>query len=294
MVTGSPAEHPSGAVTRTVFLVRHGEAVHNIAEKAAKKRAGAEAEASGLAKGSEAHAAAMESARKSVLHSEDFRDAALSDVGTREAVEARCLVDSLVGRGLPEPSRVFVSPLQRTLQTAAAAFPGHEHVDVREEVRERRTGLPCDTRARASTIARRTSFSYMQWGQMLQDEASSPDVREVAEDAKQLRLRTAELGSLLRATEDKSVCIVTHKGYLRELERGPFARPESPEFGNGEVRVYDVTITPDGEMSANLVYMKGTQDFIAPRRNLGQSSPLSKRRVASLPNLCERERMAGA
>ena len=34
---------------------------------------------------------------------------------------------------------------------------------------------------------------------------------------------------------------------LRELERGPFCRPDATEFGNSEVRVYSVTIATEGD-----------------------------------------------
>ncbi len=45
---------------------------------------------------------------------------------------ARQVLDNLVARGLPEPSAVLVSPLQRTLQTASLIFPGHDNIHVRE------------------------------------------------------------------------------------------------------------------------------------------------------------------
>ena len=35
---------------------------------------------------------------------------------------------------------------------------------------------------------------------------------------------------LLQGTDADSVCIVTHKGFLRELERGPLGQPEASEF----------------------------------------------------------------
>jgi len=62
-----------------------------------------------------------------------------------------------------------------------------------------------------------------------------------------LRKRTAGLGKLLQGTDADSVCIVTHKGFLRELERGPLGQPQASEFSNCEVRVYDVCVC-DGEI----------------------------------------------
>ena len=47
--------------------------------------------------------------------------------------------------------------------------------------------------------------------------------------------------------QHEAIAIVTHKGYLRELERGPLCVPQATEFGNGEVRVYAVTIYQEGD-----------------------------------------------
>lgn len=41
----------------------------------------------------------------------------------------------------------------------------------------------------------------------------------------------------------RHVLIVSHKGYLRELERGLLGLKDSALFGNAEVRVYRVEFT---------------------------------------------------
>jgi len=46
--------------------------------------------------------------------------------------------------------------------------------------------------------------------------------------------------------------LVTHKAFLRELERGPLGQAQAEEFGNSEVRVYDVTLHVDGVVTAAL------------------------------------------
>mmetsp|Transcript_46921 Transcript_46921/g.77898 ORF Transcript_46921/g.77898 Transcript_46921/m.77898 type:complete len:301 (-) Transcript_46921:6-908(-) len=241
--------------TKTVFLVRHGEAVHNIAEKTAKSQAGAEAEALGFAKGSEEYKARCEAARKAVLKNELFRDASLSENGKAQAHNGKLQFQTLVpALGLPEPTAILVSPLQRTVQTAAIMFPpdSKQRVHIREEVRERRTGLACDEPQPASNMANRQSFAYMSWGNLVQkdmdpDASPSPEV-DVREDAAQLRVRTGKLGHLLSTFEDTSICIVTHKGYLRELERGPLKRPSAVEFDTCEVRVYDIDLNAKGDI----------------------------------------------
>lgn len=44
-----------------------------------------------------------------------------------------------------------------------------------------------------------------------------------------MRARTGLLAGLLEAVPEASVALVTHKGYLRELERGPLGRPDATE-----------------------------------------------------------------
>jgi len=80
---------------------------------------------------------------------------------------------------------------------------------------------------------------------------------DVAEDASMLRKRTGRLAALLQRSAASSVCIISHKGYLRELERGPLGRPAASEFSNCEVRIYDIVLSDDGEMSATLRFCRG-------------------------------------
>jgi len=267
--------------TRMVYLVRHGEAVHNVLENEAKKRAGVEAEALGHTKGSEPYKAMVEMARKAVLHDAKQVDPPLSKNGFVQADATNAQMKWLNSgpMHLPEPTGVFVSPLQRTLQTAASVFPSHPNVRVHELVRERRTGLACDEPSPQRAMCRRRTFSHMDFGNVLKGDCPAQDVNDDAlpvhekfpddprrccsetaigklEDAPALRLRTAMLGELLRSVEDQAVCVVTHKGYLRELERGPLGQPEATEFGTGEIRVYEVVVGTDGGMSATIRYRK--------------------------------------
>ena len=39
---------------------------------------------------------------------------------------------------------------------------------------------------------------------------------------------------------------MTHKGWLREFERGPLGRPNATEFGNCELRAFQLTIGEGG------------------------------------------------
>ena len=61
---------------------------------------------------------------------------------------------------------------------------------------------------------------------------------------------SAFCSELLEATNHDSVCLVTHKGFLRELERGPLGRSTASEFGNCEVRVWQLLRLPAAEARA--------------------------------------------
>jgi len=244
---------------RTVYLVRHGEAMHNIEERHAKKRASAEAEGLGHSKGDEAHKAICEAARVAVLENEEFRDASLSEAGIRDAINCEEEMQKLLKTlGLKEPGEVLVSPLQRTLQTALAMFPNHQNVRVCELLRERRTGRPCDD-CHPST-AQDPSFAKMDWWSLMNSsEASDEAGRQgrVVEDVAMLRRRTGRIADVLYGCCKEPICIIAHKGYLRELERGPLERPTAMEFGNCEVRIYDVMLPGDGTMVASLRFCEG-------------------------------------
>ena len=130
---------------RTLYFIRHGEAKHNILEKAAIKNAKEDAVAEGFAEDAEETKQRMELARQEILNNESLLDAPLSPAGMKEAEGARNDIERIIkGKQLPPPTKVLVSPLQRALQTANIVFPGHKNIKVREEVRERLTGKACD------------------------------------------------------------------------------------------------------------------------------------------------------
>ena len=62
------------------------------------------------------------------------------------------------------------------------------------------------------------------------------DVRARAQRLLELLAHDASL-----AAHD-TLAIVTHKGWLREFERGPLGRPHAAEFGNCEVRVFRIAL----------------------------------------------------
>lgn len=294
---------------RTLYFIRHGEAKHNILEKAARKKAKDDAVAEGYAEDSEETKRRMEVARQEILNNEALLDASLSPTGMDEAKGARDDIDRIIReKTIPAPTEVLVSPLQRALQTARIVFPHHKNIHVREEVRERLTGKACDSRTTTFELARRGSYRNFSMGRQMrnsfkrraralperivdtlesakkssarslfgrQGSTSSsggekdmstenimgapsmpsqdphpsstsqkrsrrkgPDSDLFVEDKHQLRERTRKLFDLIAESKHDVIAVVTHKGFLRELERGPFGQEDATEFANCEVRVY--------------------------------------------------------
>jgi broad specificity phosphatase PhoE len=217
---------------------------------------------------------AIEEARKGVLHATNLFDASSSDLGREEATTAsKQLQELAANKGLTPPEEVLVSPLTRTLETAALIFPDHANIRVREELRERQTGLPPDSRQSTASLRRQPTFHRFsmsrirlqsmlnfelpQFANLFLGEDSDEDddflncdssdsiMEETEEDKQMLRKRTGKLFDLLDESDHSSLAIVTHKGYLRELERGRFEQPDAKEFNNCEVRVYRVTMDAD-------------------------------------------------
>lgn len=240
---------------KTLYLIRHGEAVHNIKERQAMQSAKTQAMMEGLTPSSKDFQQRVEAARRNVLLDESLLDAALSPSGKMQALDALAEIKRLTMQGYPQPTAIYVSPLQRTLQTAAILFPEHPGIHVREELRERRTGLPCDQRQRADLVAMRQTFNFMSFDELKSHDRHRRVSSEAeTEDKVELRGRTALLESLMRDQADSSLAVVTHKGYLRELEHGPLQNLDAKEFGNCEVRVYQVTLPAEGGIMAKKLY----------------------------------------
>ena len=72
---------------------------------------------------------------------------------------------------------------------------------------------------------------------------STPTDQWKEEDKAELRRRTERIAELLAESDSTSVAFVTHKGYLRELERGPLGNPDATEFKNAEIRIYKITFS---------------------------------------------------
>ena len=294
-----------------MFLVRHGEAAHNIKEREAKMRAKQMSVKEGLSADDPVTLERMESARKSVLADETLRDAKLSEKGREEAQEAHEKLQMILSEHpeLPRPSYVVVSPLTRTLETCDIIFPDHNDIHVRSAIAERKTLKPPDTRSHVSQLSQRKSFQHFSMNELrvesmnnlegggsngdgdgdghtqqqnienaqtnigdctfcngkgpkhnstqqivlMQEDTEDPHAKWATwatpadqwkeEDKAELRRRTGRIAELLAESDSTSVAVVTHKGYLRELERGPLGNPDAVEFKNAEIRIYKITFS---------------------------------------------------
>lgn len=314
--------------TITLFLVRHGQASHNVEEQAAQKKAQQECISEGLSADHPTTKERMEQARQEILENPTFFDAQLSNQGAQEASEAsndlQTICDNL---GVEFPTEVMVSPLQRTLQTASLVFPNHKNMLVREELRERLTGRPADNRASSAELSKEPNYKHLDFhhirvkslvndlssifgmqevmngmdemqeieevdnesislsttygsctslsqlatsssrnslSQMVTSSSrnslcqiassnsrnslrdsqrgSSCNADTLVEDESQLSVRTQKIMPLLLQSSHDNIALVTHKGYLRALERTQLHQPSTKNFGNGEIRVYRATI----------------------------------------------------
>jgi len=232
---------------RTVYLIRHGEAAHNVLEKIAQAKAREEAVAMNLSP-EETHER-METARQSVLQDASLRDAPLTELGRQQAKEtSRKLRDLIRNKVVHHPTEAMCSPLSRCLDTCKILLEDKDlnlKTYIRPEIAERRTLYPPDKPRPKEHLLRcaqqDTRFSIRNLHQ-IPDEAIA-DEELVRESKEMLRERASEMFDLLMECNHRHVLVVSHKGFLRELERGLLEMPESPLFDNCELRVYRVVFT---------------------------------------------------
>lgn len=149
-IKSSDCDGNDGATTDIcLYLIRHGEAQHNVREKIAMKHAKRSSmEEHGYEEDHPETLRRMDEARRSVLNDEALRDAKLSENGRHEAEQARKTLQRIIEQKhqqisqaeyrnetnaatnrnddkliLEQPRYVLVSPLTRTLETADIIFP---------------------------------------------------------------------------------------------------------------------------------------------------------------------------
>lgn len=228
---------------KVVYFIRHAEACHNIREREAVERV----------KQLGCDEAAQEAARKRVLQRESLRDAPLSESGHRQAkIESKRIhvLHQVCADKYPCPEIVLVSPLRRALMTATDLFIDElstsrpEFVGL-EIIREKRTGFAADERSPVGALEQ--EFPHVDF----KDLHSHQEI-PLQEDNVAVRRRCQHfLEHILPHINETSVAVVTHKGWLREMQHIFMANVEAgqlqvdfdleqwhrTQFNNAEIRV---------------------------------------------------------
>jgi len=160
-------------------------------------------------------------------------DARLIEKGRRQAVAAGCAIRSFN----PPPAVAYVSPLRRTLETAAIALAGSGGTgpDIGvplvacELIREVYGIHHCDQRN--PVVDARAEWPVIDYSAVGTDADTwhKEDVRETVEEA---AARATKFLILLRDRPERVVVAVTHSAFLREM----LAHAVAVEAGHGEVR----------------------------------------------------------
>ncbi|KAJ5240114.1 hypothetical protein N7468_004733 [Penicillium chermesinum] len=156
---------------KVLFLGRHGQGVHNVAEQRYGK--------------------AWDD-YWSKLDGDEYGtwfDARLTDLGISQAETARATWKHQMGFGIPAPQSYYVSPLTRTCQTAQITFEGVGlpltkpfRPLIKELLRETIGEHTCDKRSKASEIAAEFPEYRFEAGFDEEDLLYSPDKRETDEE----------------------------------------------------------------------------------------------------------------
>lgn len=239
---------------RTLYLLRHGEAVHNVLEAQAQEAAKVQARQQNLSP--EETYRMMEEARKSVLTDPSLMDAPLTERGRQQARQVSKKLQEIIDQGIVHPpTEAMCSPLSRCLETTQIMLENTTAIarsiaHVRPELAERKTQLPPDTPKPLEDLLRWTRdsdrFIITHLEQLSKDKVAHEAM--CRESKEMLRARASQMFDLLMELEHRHVLVISHKGFLRELERGLLEIPDSPHFDNCEMRIYRVIFTT-GERS---------------------------------------------
>jgi broad specificity phosphatase PhoE len=212
-----------------LYLIRHGEAEHNIKEKVAMEEAKRKSVTEdGLAENDPVLLERVEEARKSVLNDESLRDAKLSQMGRHEAEQARGKLLSLMKeKHLPQPEYVLVSPLTRTLETCDIIFPEHDDIHVRDDLAERHTGKPPDTRSPVISLINRPSFFRFSMEKLRESVMSSDRLRQHQGYSRRCSLESTKTESF-RKSQHRELSISKSQPEIFVMDGDLWERTEKP------------------------------------------------------------------
>ncbi|KAJ5566168.1 hypothetical protein N7535_007806, partial [Penicillium sp. DV-2018c] len=189
---------------KVLFLGRHGEGVHNVAER--KYGTKLWDEYWSLQDGDE---------------ESNWVDARLTSQGRHQAEIANAAWKQQIEAGIPLPERYYVSPLNRCLETARITFTGilqrpFQPV-IKELLRETMGQHTCDRRSRASEIAEEFPEYRFEDGFEEEDLLWDAEVRESDEQRNQ-RLRCLLDGIFAEVGDESTfISLTAHSGAITSV-----------------------------------------------------------------------------
>ncbi|CEL02939.1 hypothetical protein ASPCAL04101 [Aspergillus calidoustus] len=199
------AYSPPETSYRLLFLGRHGQGLHNVAEAR--------------------YGTVMWDCRYSLLDGDEtgtWFDAHLTDLGIEQARTAHNAWKTQIAHGIPPPQSYYVSPLMRCCETARVTFegvglPGTEPFRpvVKELLRETLGLHTCDARSPKSAIAKAYPLYIFEEGFSEEDPLHSATLRE-SDSARDARF--FEFLSDVFATDSNSILSLTaHSGAITSI-----------------------------------------------------------------------------
>ncbi|KAF2186159.1 phosphoglycerate mutase family protein [Zopfia rhizophila CBS 207.26] len=211
-----------GVQYKVLFLGRHGQGWHNVAETK--------------------YGTAAWDCYWSMLDGADgitWSDAHLTDVGKGQAQDVRKLWKSLLPKdegGFPAPESYYVSPLTRTIQTADITFHGLYLPDdrpykpvVKELLREAIGVHTCDRRSTATYIRKTFPHVKLESGFSEEDPFWTADYRE-PRSARKYRM-TQLLDDVFSHDEGAFLSFTSHSGAIASILEAIDHRPFDLETG---------------------------------------------------------------
>ncbi|OOQ86498.1 phosphoglycerate mutase family protein [Penicillium brasilianum] len=190
---------------KVLFLGRHGEGVHNVAERRYGTKAWDE--------------------YWSLLDGDEYGtwlDAHLTEVGISQAQTAHDTWAQQLETGIPAPQSYYVSPLHRCCQTAQVTFEGLDlpltspfQPLVKELLRETMGEHTCDRRSTKSAIAADFPRYRFEPGFTEEDELWDPKVREADEHRDQRLLDL--LNDIFATDENVFLSLTAHSGAITSI-----------------------------------------------------------------------------
>ncbi|KAJ5235238.1 uncharacterized protein N7469_004406 [Penicillium citrinum] len=208
---------------KVLFLGRHGEGVHNVAER----RYGTKAWdcLQSVPKQTGWNQLNLIQEYWSLLEGDEYgtwADARLTDVGISQAKTARAVWEEQIGQGIPTPESYYVSPLIRCCATAKVTFnelgiPLTKPFQpvIKELLRETLGEHTCDRRSSASIIAAEYPQYQFEADFTEEDLLWDPKTRESDEERNERLLRL--LNDIFSSDDHVFLSLTAHSGAITSI-----------------------------------------------------------------------------